>query len=209
GKAGSDYDIWVMDRVEGGWSDPRPLEGPVNSEQDEYFPSVTRGGTIYFCRAEPETRIHYIYRSRLVDGSYQEPEKLPEAVNCGRSQFNATISPDEDFIIVPVAGRQDGVGGVDYYICFRDQNDNWTGPVNMGDKINTPGSQEYSANLSPDGRYLFFMSVRSEEREGPMTYQDILEMMDRPRNGNSNIYWMSAGFIEELRASAGEVNDDR
>ncbi|MCP4547676.1 MAG: hypothetical protein GY835_14545 [bacterium] len=209
GREAGDNDIWVMDRIGAGWGEPHRLEGPVNTENPEFFPSVTRDGTLYFCRADPATRIHLLYRSQLVDGRYQEPELLPDVVNCGRSQFNATISPDEDFIIVPVAGKEGGVGGVDYYICFRDGDDNWTGPVNMGDKINTPGSQEFSANLSADGKYLFFMSVRVEEREEPETYQHILATMDQPGNGGSSIYWMRSDIIDELRTQALEVSNDR
>ncbi|HSG27378.1 MAG TPA: hypothetical protein VLA34_02770 [Candidatus Krumholzibacterium sp.] len=202
GEVKKNYDIWAVDRVGDGWGEPYRLEGPFNTPDNEFFPTVTRGGNLYFCRAEPETGIHYIYRSRLVDGEYQEVEKLPGEVNSGRTMFNATISPGEDFMIVPVFGRQDGVGGVDYYVSFRSADDVWTGPFNMGDLINTAGSQEYSANLSPDGKYLFFMSWRMAEREEPLNYADILAGMDQPEQGNTGIYWMKSDIIGRLREEA-------
>ena len=44
----------------------------MNTEGSEFFPSVTADGTLYFTRDE-EYRSSFIYRSRLVDGRYTEP----------------------------------------------------------------------------------------------------------------------------------------
>ena len=44
-----------------------------------------------------------------------ETELLPEQVNCGANRFNAFVSPDESFVIVPAAGMEDAYDGVDYY----------------------------------------------------------------------------------------------
>jgi hypothetical protein len=212
GEETGDHDIWVMDREGDRWGKPYNLGSPVNTTAREFFPSVTLDGTLYFCRAVPETGVHYIYRSRLVDRQYSEPERLPEAVNCGRSMFNAGIAPDESYLIVPVAGREDTYGGVDYFICFRDDQDNWHGPVNMGPQINTAGSQEYSPFVTADGRYLFFMSCRQTPGEEPITYRELLLRQQQPGNGNSDIYWVSTSFIEALKVQAmnpdGEVDHE-
>ena len=39
-----------MDRKKDGWSKPYNLGPPINTDDPEYFPSVTRDGTIYFTR---------------------------------------------------------------------------------------------------------------------------------------------------------------
>lgn len=202
-------DIWVMDRKPDGWGEPYNLGAPVNTEQEEFFPSVTAGGTLYFTRADPATRIHHIYRSRLVDGVYTEPEKLPDVVNGGRSSFNAFIAPDESYLIVPIFGLPDSRGGTDYYICFRDENDVWTGPVNMGDKVNTPTGGEWSPYVSPDGKSFFFMSQRTLKTldDEPPSYTRLLEMQASPGSGNSDIYWMSTGFFADLEAEAAAKAD--
>ena len=197
-----DEDIWVMDRTGDEWSEPRNLGGPVNTEHSEFFPSVTRDGTMYFTRAEAGSRVNAIFRSRLTDGRYQEPEKLPVQVNSGQSQFNAYIDPDERYIIVPVNGRKDSFGGTDYYAVFRNREDVWSGPVNLGDEVNTAGGIEYSPYVSPDGKYFFFMSSRLlDKQEWPesLTVSFLKAIHDKPKNGNASIYWMDAGFIEKLR----------
>jgi hypothetical protein len=54
--------------------------------------------------------------------------------------------------------------------------------VNMGDKINSPGS-ESSPRLSADGKYLFFNKANPQTRTGGR-------------------YWVSAEIFEELRKTA-------
>jgi hypothetical protein len=195
-------DIWVMDREGAGWGEPYNLGPPVNSDAPEYFPSITADGTLYFTR-EGEDRKSSIYRSRQVDGVYAEPELLPPQVNCGTDRFNAFVAGDESFVIVPSVGREDGLGGVDYYVVFRSPDDTWSEPINLGPAVNQPTGREWSASLSPDGKYLFFMSSRQDEEAVlPLTGRSITELLDlstRPGHGSSDIWWVSAEVIEMLR----------
>lgn len=195
-------DIWAMDREGDGWGEPYNLGSPVNSDAPEYFPSVTADGTIYFTR-EGEGRVSSTYRSRLVDGVYAEPELLGPEVNCGSNRFNVFVAPDESFAIVPAMGREDSLGGVDYYVVFRSQDDSWSEPVNMGERINQPEGREWSASLSSDGKYLFFMSSRATDgADLPLTgktINELLTMSAQPGQGSSDIWWVSAEVIERLR----------
>ncbi|MFC1530518.1 hypothetical protein ACFL6R_07400, partial [Gemmatimonadota bacterium] len=200
GEEAGDQDIWVMDRVGEGWSEPYNLGAPINTEHAEFFASVTRDGTMYFTRQPVGERANFIYRSRMVDGEWQEPVRLPEQVNCGVSQYNAFIDPDEEYLIVCVDGRDDTVGACDYYIVFRNGDDTWSEPVNMGEKVNTAHFQEFSPYVSPDGKYFFFMSTRTPDQAGKeLSWDEIIAAHSGPQNGNPDIYWMEAAFIDALR----------
>ena len=195
-------DIWVSDRLENGWGTPYSIGSPINTKTDQYFPSVTKSGTIYYTSEDSLTNEEFIYRSKLVDGVYQEPEKLPLNVNGGRARFNALISPDESFIIVPTFGLPESFGATDYYIVFRDENDNWSDPINMGDKVNSANGQEWSASLSPDGKYLFYMSAKipdNIELPSQLTTTMFDELNNMPQNGKSDIYWINADFIKGIK----------
>ena len=200
---GEASDIWIMDREGDDWSTPRRLPPPVNSPGKEYFPSVTRDGTLYFTREGPEAGTESIYRARRSGDGYAEPELLPDAVNSGKSRFNAFVAPGEDYLILPVWGREDSLGSVDYYIVFRNENDEWWEPVNLGPKIDTKSGREYTPYVSPDGKYFFFMATRSpaatDAPEGGYSAADLVRLHGLPENGQSDIYWMDAGFIEALR----------
>jgi len=200
GTAGN-QDIWALTRTATGWSVPRNLGAPVNSPLPEYFPSLTRDGTIYFTREEAGSRVSSIWRARREGYGYREPERLPPQVNSGRSHFNAFVAPDESYVIVPTDGRPDSIGGCDYYVVFRTPDDSWSQPINLGPAVNTKGSQEFSPYVSPDGKYFFFMSSRLAAPER-LTFGLFRDLHNRPGNGNADIYWVDAAFIEDLRPGA-------
>ena len=195
-------DIWEMNRESHGWSEPRNLGAPINTQQAEFFPSLARDGTLYFTRRS-EDRTEAIYRSAWLDDRYQEPERLGPEVNAAPTQFNAFIDPDQRFLIVCSWGRDDSLGGVDYYVVFRSSDDVWTGPINLGGSINTETGQEWSPYVSPDGKYFFFMSSRSAFDSGrvqtELTFEEIQNLHALPMNGNSDIWWVEAGFLDALR----------
>ncbi|UCF39625.1 MAG: PD40 domain-containing protein [Gemmatimonadota bacterium] len=194
-------DIWVMDRAGDGWSEPYNLGPPVNTDDEEFFPSVTRDGTLYFTRNAMGSPESYIYRSRWIDGRYTEPERLGPNVNSTTSQYNAFVAPDESYLIVCTAGREDGLGGSDYYVVFRSPRDRWSAPINMGEAVNSRWA-EFSPYVSPDGRYFFFMSTRrggAAALPDSLTYDYLRGVYAGPQNGNADIYWIDAGFIEALR----------
>ncbi|HPG39944.1 MAG TPA: hypothetical protein PLP19_11235 [bacterium] len=201
----TDEDIWVMRRSGENWSAPVNMGPPVNSEFPEYFPSVTTSGAIYFTRESKDHRENYIYRCRFENGVYKEAEKLPPQINSTSTQFNAFIAPDESYLIVSVWGRSDSYGGADYYICFHRSDDTWSEPVNLGDRINSKSSQEYSPYISPDGRYFFFMSVSPvAQLAAPLTRDRLYQLHNSPQNGNPVMFWVDAGFIEQLRTANNE-----
>ncbi len=203
GRPAGNEDIWVAERVGSGWGAPVNLGPPVNSEQGEFYPSVTRDGTLYFTRQDPQTGVASIHRARWTGGGYGEPEPLPAAVNSGRTRYNAFIAPDESYLILTILGRDDTVGGADYYVCFRGADDVWSAPVDLGPRINTEGSREHAPYVSPDGRCFFFMSSRTlppqQLRAVPLTWERLLQLHDAPGNGASGVWWCEASFLQALR----------
>lgn len=205
-----DEDIWVMDRLPDGhdsgqgfrWGEPRNLGAPINTPGGEFFPTTTRDGTLYFTGPDEGGKGEAIYSSQWVSGKYTEPEKLPVQINAGKARYNAYFSPDNRLAIVPIWGLEDSVGGCDYYAVFHNQDGSWSEPFNLGAAINTTASEEHSASLSPDGKYLFFMSPRMPAADlmpERLTYGFIAGMHDKAPNGNPAIYWVEASFIDKLR----------
>jgi len=198
-----DQDIWYVERKADGWGEPVNLGEPVNTDGGEFFPSLTHDGTLYFTRNEKGSALNRIFRSRYVEGQFQEPELLPEQVNCGTNRFNAYVSSDEAYIIVPAQGMKDAFDGVDYYIVFRNVDDQWSDPVNMGPAVNLDNARGWSPYVSPDGKAFFFMATRTEEIErDEWNYDNLLKLYQSPNNGNADICWMDAGFIQQLRNKA-------
>lgn len=200
GPARPDHDIWVAERGPDGWGEPRPVPGGVNSEAPDFYPSAARDGTLYFTRDDPQTGVSELRRAARSGDVWLESERLPDAVQLGRTRFNAWVDPGQRFLIVPAYGMPDSRGGTDYYLVRR-EGDGWSAPANLGDLVNTADRSEYSACLSPDGRALFFMSARNDlaaRAPDPLTLESLRSLDDAPGNGRSAIWWVDAGFLDRL-----------
>ena len=178
GKKTDDFQIWVVDRIGENWGIPKNLGNPVNSGKRALYPTITRDGTLYFQGIFSDSfGDRDIYRSRLLNGTYQKPENLGPAINTEHGEGDVLIAPDESFIIVNAGDRPDTIGRSDLYISFRKSDGSWTQSKNMGPVINSQGT-DYCPMLSPDGKYLFYTSTKT---------------------GNGDIYWVDAKIIAALR----------
>lgn len=197
----NNFDIWYVDRMaDGGWSEPTNLEA-VNTDASEFYPSLVDDGTLYFLsRRDDGVGGSDIHRSRLVDGSYQEPENLGPVVNSPGNEGDAFVAPDESYIIFNSRGRASGPGDGSLFISYRASDDSWSLPQNLG-KLMTADRSDFCPMMSPDGRYFFFSSARPRlaDATGEITWYSLQEAQARPENGSTDLYWVDAGFIEDLR----------
>ena len=106
------------------------------------------------------------------------------------------------FLALPL-GMEDAYDGVDYYIVFRDSEDHWSEPINVGSKINQDNARGWSPYVSPDGRFFFFMATRTKEIEqADCNYESLKKLYHSSGNGNADIYWVDAGIIKTRKEKA-------
>lgn len=192
-------DIWIVERDENDWDEPRNLGPIINSEKDDLYPTISKSGDLYF--ASNRDGGWDIYVSKYVNGRYAKPEKLSDAINSEFGDWDAFLAPDESYIIFGSNGRSDGFGESDLYISFRKEDGTWTKSKNMGSQINT-FYREVDPVISPDGKYIFFRSNRRIHKsyaKSPLTYNEIIKMLDSPGNGEADIYWVDARIVDHLK----------
>jgi Tol biopolymer transport system component len=205
GIAKEDTDIWMMrkngpgavasegapagTKAASGWSVPEHVDA-VNSETNEWFPTVSKNGNLYFGSERPGGKGKCdLYVSRLVDGKYQAPENLGEPINSAANEVEPFIAPDESYIIFAGTGLPESRGAYDIYVSFRRDNA-WTKPRNLGDKINS-AAWDFSPKVSPDGKWFFFTSNRGfadNPLEKRLSYKELLQKLHSPGNGLRDIY---------------------
>jgi hypothetical protein len=191
-----------MERVGRGWSEPVRLPEAVNGAVNAFYPSITRDGSLYFLREEGQGG--WILRSDWKGGAWTTAEKLPPPFNADPRQANPRVDPDGRFLLVPMMGRPDSLGGADYYGYFRREDGSWTAPVHLGPAVNSEANDEFSISLSPDGKVVFFGSNRALPRldNGPLKWNEIMAERELPGNGATALWWVDAGFLEEIRKQA-------
>lgn len=194
------YNLWRCRRSGSEWGPPEPLPAPVNGRGDVSGPSMSKSGEFFYTLMSGRPERDGIYSSRLRNGAFSHPERLPETVNVRQGSFDGVVSPDGSYYIVNVYRKEDSLGETDLYVSFRDNQGSWTPLQNLGPGINSK-LNEGSARISADGRYIFFTGYFGNVDlfgDHP-TYDDILNSRIKPRCGNSDIYWVSGRIIEKLR----------
>ena len=189
-----DFDIWVVERksLNSPWSKPKNLGSPINTEHDEFYPSIAKNGNFYFTRDNPIlNRKDDLYVSLIKNGKYQEPVALANTINTEGYEYNAFIAPDESYIIFGSYNRKDGLGSGDLYISYKTEN-GWSEAKNMGNSINSD-KMDYCPFVK-DG-LLYFTSKRDSTNVKPknvFSFDDLLEELWKYSNGSSRLYKISA-----------------
>ena len=101
-------------------------------------------------------------------------------MNTDYIEGDVSIAPDESYLVVACWNRPDNNGECDLYVSFHKQDGSWTALKNMGKSINKV-LIENNPTITPDGKYLFYMSVDGTG-EAP----------------TCSTYWVSTRMIKDL-----------
>lgn len=188
-----DFDIWKVSRNATGWGTPVNLGNVVNTDKDEFYPSVSKNGDLYFtvAAAYGKGKEDIVMCKPGKDG-YSAPVSLPEAVNSPNYEFNSFVDPDEQFIMFTSYGRADDLGGGDLYISNKDKDGNWLAARHLPAPVNSVGI-DYCPYVTADKKYLIFTSSRVNPQfsDGkPKTYRQLKEILGGAGNGSDDIYWV-------------------
>jgi len=187
----NDFDIWYVERnnINSQWSEPINLGIQVNSENDEFYPTVAINGNLYFTMdSKSGLGKDDIYFCKWNGKQYSEPILLNNNINSDGYEFNAFISSDERFIIYTRYNAKDGFGSGDLYISGKDENGEWKPAENMGNTINSK-YMEYCPFYDSEKNTLYFTSKRSNLL--PKKFKNTkhyLETITGNENGLSKIY---------------------
>jgi hypothetical protein len=188
-----DFDIWYVQRENknSGWSKPINVGEPINSDKNEFYPSISNDNNFYFTCDERGTKgKDDIFFSQWKNGKYSEPISLCDSINSAGYEFNSFIAPDESYIIFTAYQRKDGFGSGDLYISYKNQNGSWEKAKNLGKQINST-QMDYCPFVDTKTNTLYFTSKRSSVNnisEQFSSLQEILNEIKRYDNGLSRIY---------------------
>lgn len=201
----ANQNIWAADRKpDGSWGEPYDPGPAINGgETQQFYPSMSRNGTLYFARKSGRPAKLAIWRARPAGAAFAEAEKLPDQINGKGTPYNASIAPDESYLIACIDGRpyDANPGFANYFVFFRDKDDRWSEGVPLGPEVNMNASTAVSSSVSPDGKYLFFAAQKTAGGLERKTLRQIIAANGGVQNGNYDIYWVSTETLEKLRSA--------
>lgn len=138
------------------WSEPRMLtfaDFPEDVDPGAAFISAD-GRKLYLtgCGWSRDSSCD-IYVSEIKDGQWEMPQRLKGSINTNSWESQPCVSSDGRELYF-VSRRS---GNADIYCARRNADGSWGEPQNLGEPINTKGT-EMAPFLHPDGRTLYFSS---------------------------------------------------
>jgi len=156
---GANEDFFNSKKNNDQWGKANPIEGDVNSDQNEGAQNISQDGQwLVFtgCNRPEGFGSCDIYISYLDKSGWSEPFNLGGWVNSDQWESQPCLSPDKRELYF-ASRRHGGFGGSDIYVSRLQSNGKWGEPENLGEGINTSGDEQ-SPFMHADNQTLYFTS---------------------------------------------------
>ena len=182
--------LWRVDRVGSGWSQPVRLPDAVNIGASIWKPSIAASGNLYLTVID-KTGQKRLYSSKFESGAYQPAQPL--SFSDGTMQdVDPEIAPDESFLVFCSSARLQG-DPKDHLFIVAKQGADW-GPVVP---IRYAGDDKYGFSTDDEPHLgqsnIYFSSDRAVPIHFPRTHEQAEKDLDRLEtwdNSNSNVWYL-------------------
>ena len=213
-------DIYMVRKDEKGkWKAPEPVEGGLNTENDEGATAFSSDGkTMYLtvCRTDPQyPRMAEIWTSQRADAGWGKPAALKITADTLSSYAHPAPSPDGRWLYF-TSDMPGGYGGTDLWRARMDEHG--VGSIeNLGPEINTEGNECFPA-FRPSGELYFSSDGRTPSLGGLDLYrakQDTITEhwtvvhLPAPMNSPADDFgitfegWHNRGYFSSNRSTGG------
>lgn len=156
-------DIYYTKKDEkGNWKIPEPLEGDVNTSDDEGACSFSADGkTMYLtvCRTDPQyPRMAEIWSSTRSDAKWSKPSQVKITADTLSSYAHPAPSPDDKWLYF-TSDMPGGLGGLDIWRIAIKSGHGLGSLENLGPEINTKGDECFPT-IRPNGELYFASNGR-------------------------------------------------
>jgi outer membrane protein OmpA-like peptidoglycan-associated protein/tetratricopeptide (TPR) repeat protein len=119
------------------WSAPENLTNKIRSDGEYYLTGISGSGHELVLSTYNMLRKADLYYTAFNGSKWNKLEAIPEPVNSPFVEDHGSFSPDGKALYF-TSNRGGGFGGMDIYVSYRDSNNNWSEPMNLGSQVNTP-----------------------------------------------------------------------
>jgi len=158
-KGGDDFYFSTRTDISHPWGKSQKVGPPVNTPGDEGALTITPDGRYLLfagCHWQDGFGSCDIYASRISGTEIGNPVNLGSVINTPKWESQPSLSTDGRTLYFSGI-RQGGCGNSDLWYSYLQDNGEWSIPQNLGEIINTEGS-EMAPFIHPDGQTLYFSS---------------------------------------------------
>jgi OmpA-OmpF porin, OOP family len=158
----NDDEIWYSILGDDGeWTEAVHMPAPINNKNHNFVSAITPDGNTmllngqYYEGSESSGEGFALSHRTESGWSFPENAKIENYINTDR-YINYYLSNDNSKVFMNVR-REDTRGTSDLYVSFKTKLGIWTEPINLGEQVNSTGS-ECCAFLAADNTTLYFAS---------------------------------------------------
>lgn len=168
-------DILVSNLKNGSWKSPKSISGKISTKNKETTIAFSPNGREAFFVSNRDGSIDGsmdIYYTKLNDkDKWIEPTNMGAAINTEYDEEGVYWHPKEDKLYFSSQGHN-SIGGFDIFVIERDEEGQWSNPVNLGYPINTPNDDIFF-KMDENNKQAYYSSVRDNGFGGKDLYKVI------------------------------------
>jgi outer membrane protein OmpA-like peptidoglycan-associated protein len=152
-------DFFISQWGDSGWRTMKNAGNPLNTPDNEGAQTISGDGrTMIFtaCNRKDGMGRCDLYWSVKEGDQWSQPKNLGKPINTAYRETQPSITPDGRTLYFS-SDRPGGKGQHDLWVSYRQSDELWSLPENMGDSVNTTGT-EMSPFIHPDNQSLYFSS---------------------------------------------------
>lgn len=156
-------DLYISEKNKGGWSNPKKLDGRINSEYQEASASISSDGkTLYFSSNRPGGfGGKDLYRvKRLPNGDWSLPKNMGPNINTKYDEDAPFIDVDNSHLYFASNGHET-MGGYDLFRSYDLGGEIWSTPENLGYPVNTVEDDIY-LSIDAGGKRGYYSSEKNQ-----------------------------------------------
>jgi hypothetical protein len=166
---------------------PQHMNTAINTDMPDFGYFIDKDSSIYFTgkREDFMGGLFDVYVCKKENGKYIT--KNVSVLNSELDDAAPYVSPDGTYLVYEQMVNEAGIPyndstariiRIDLFVSFRDKNNNWSKPINLGPGINSDKYKTYRPVISPDGKFLFYSQTGEK---------------------GAAVYWVSTKVIERLK----------
>ncbi len=173
-------DIYYINNIDGKWSEPINLKSVNTTEWESQACLSYDGRELFFVRSNKHLGTSDIYVSNRDDsGRWSEAYRLDSVINTEGNEMAPFLHHDGKTLFFS-SDTHLGMGGFDLFVSYRNDNNEWSKPLNLGYPLNTEGD-EINLVVSNDATTAFVSTNRSSGFGRYDIYEFVLDENFRPR----------------------------
>ena len=194
-------DIYYSIREGDGWSRAINPGAPLNSKHWETYPSLSpTGDELYFASTRPGgVGKSDIWKCKVKikdDGmlEFSEPVNMGAPINTADDEQSPFIHADNHTLFFSSKGHK-GLGKMDIFVSYKDENGKWSQPKNMGYPLNTC-RDEIGFVVNANGDKAFYSSDGQEKNgKGREVYE--IDMAKNPLKPMKKMKYSRGKIVDE------------